>query len=202
MIHICDNFLSDPYYVRSIALKQKYVTEKFNYPGVRSFSVPAGIGEYILSYVKHITKDPSLIIAYQSFQSVTKDFGDGVFHSDYENNIICITYLSLDPPPNSGTEVCDSDHPPDRVSRSSCSNLQEAFHSDPHNLIKRYRYARVRRKLNSHYKPIMTAPNKFNRILIFNSHNFHRAQNFFGTSLEDSRLTLVTFLDAPEHQIR
>ena len=108
--------------------------------------------------------------------------------------------MSLDPPPNSGTEVCDSDHPPDRV--KPCSDIQEAFHSDPHNLIKRYRYARVRRKINSHYKPITTAPNKFNRILIFNSHNFHRAQNFFGTSLEDSRLTLVTFLDAPEKQIK
>ena len=39
MIHICDDFFKDPYKVRSIALKAKYVTEKFNYPGMRSFDV-------------------------------------------------------------------------------------------------------------------------------------------------------------------
>tara|TARA_Y100001963_G_scaffold107374_1_gene148446 strand:- start:48 stop:650 length:603 start_codon:yes stop_codon:yes gene_type:complete len=200
MIHICNDFFSDPYHVRSIALRQKYKTEKFNYPGVRSFNVPAGIGEYILSYVRHITKDPSLIIANQSFQSVTKEFSDGIYHQDREYDYLCIIYLSLDPPPNSGTEVCDSDHPSD--SFPNIGHIADAFHADPHNLITRYRYARIRRKLNSHYKPIMTAPNKFNRILIFNSHNFHRAQNFFGTSLGDSRLTLVTFLDSPEKQIR
>ena len=49
MIHICDDFFKDPYKVRSIALKAKYVTEKFNYPGMRSFDVPEEITEPFLT---------------------------------------------------------------------------------------------------------------------------------------------------------
>ena len=63
MIHICDNFFKDPYSVRSIALKEKYVTERFNYPGLRSFNVPKGIDDEILSYVCYITKNPSLTLS-------------------------------------------------------------------------------------------------------------------------------------------
>ena len=40
----------------------------------------------------------------------------------------------------------------------------------------------------------MKVPNKFNRGLIFPASNFHRAQNSFGTSIVNSRMTVVSFL--------
>ena len=53
MIHICDDFLTDPYTVRNHALKQKFITEEpFNYPGVRSSNIPSEIKDYISSYVR------------------------------------------------------------------------------------------------------------------------------------------------------
>ena len=103
--------------------------------------------------------------------------------------------MSINPPVNTGTEVCDSDQVPDTLNTSEVIHLKESFHNDPSNLIKRYRYARIRKKLNSYYNPIMKVPNKFNRIVMFPANYFHRAQNFFGTSIQTSRLTLVSFFD-------
>ena len=202
MMHVCDDFFNDPYHVRGIALKQKYITERFNYPGVRSFSVPDGIGDYILSYVKYILKKPFLKIHSQCFQSITKKFGYGIFHQDQEISddfriYTCINYLSLDTPLDSGTEVCDYDHPYDNLTIKHIGDrrhITTSFHSDPSNLIKRYRYGILKRKVNSFYKPIVKVPNKFNRFMFFPGGNIHRAQNFFGNSLKNSRLTIVSFI--------
>ena len=199
MIHICDNFFKDPYSVRSIALKEKYVTERFNYPGLRSFNVPKGIDDEILSYVCYITKNPSLTLSSSSFQSIMQEFGDGIFHKDPEYNYLCIIYLSLDLPLDSGTEICDCDHDSVHGGTKKINQIRDSFHKDPFNLIKRYRYGRIRKRINSYYKPHFICANKFNRCVIFPSTNSHRAQNFFGTSLENSRLTLVSFIS--EHQI-
>ena len=40
---------------------------------------------------------------------------------------------------------------------------------------------------------IRKVPNKFNRGIIFPAANFHRSQYSFGTSIENSRLTIVSF---------
>ena len=194
MIHVCDDFFEDVYEVRRIALRQKYLDSEYGYPGRRCLDVPEAIKNHITSYVRGIVQNPSLEIRDCSFQSVDKLFGDGVYHKD-EDTYIIIIYLSPDPPLDSGTEICDWDHAPDSIPPGLCTKLKESFIADPYNLIKRYRYARIRRKLNSHYKPIIKMPNKFNRSILFNSHNFHRAQNFFGISLATSRLTLVSFLN-------
>ena len=112
---------------------------------------------------------------------------------------ICIIYLSLDTHLNSGTEICDSDHVRGLEIFNSINpkvmKSRDLFHKDPSNLINRYRYGRMRKKVNSFYKPNIIAANKFNRCVIFPATNFHRAQNFFGTSLGNSRLTIVSFMD-------
>ena len=90
-----------------------------------------------------------------------------------------------------GLEIFNSINP--KVMKS-----RDLFHKDPSNLIKRDEYGRIRKEVNSFYKPNIIAANKFNRCVIFPATNFHRAQNFFGTSLENSRLTLVSFMDKDE----
>ena len=198
MIHICDNFFSDPYKVRSIAFKGKYICA-YNYPGLRSDNVPKEVNDEILSYIRYITKNSSLTINTSSFQSISQDYNEGIFHKDMGRTYICIIYLSLDPPLNSGTEICDSDHVRGLEIFNSINpkvmKSRDLFHKDPSNLINRYRYGRMRKKVNSFYKPNIIAANKFNRCVIFPATNFHRAQNFFGTSLGNSRLTKVSFMD-------
>ena len=200
MIHVCDNFFSDPYAVRNIALHEKYVTERFNYPGVRSYGIPESVKNNIFSKVKNITQNSNLKIGSTTFQSVKKEFGTGIYHKDHEN-YICIVYLSLDPPVNSGTEICDfgiegekDDMWPSSLDYERTYEIQLSYFKDPFNLIKRYRYARVRRKLNSYFTPTAIVANKFNRGLIFPCKNYHRSQNFFGSSIENSRLTIVSFM--------
>ena len=110
MIHICDNFFNDPYKIRSIAFKGKYKCA-INYPGVRSHTVPKKVKDEILSYGHYITKNSSLTIGHTpSFQSIPQEYDEGIFHKDPDHTYICIIHLSLDPPLNSGTEICDSDH--------------------------------------------------------------------------------------------
>ena len=198
MIHICDNFFSDPFKIRSIAFKGKYKCA-INYPGVRSHNVPKKVEDEILSYGHYITKNSSLTINTPSFQSIPQDYDEGIFHKDMDHTYICIIYLSSDPPLNSGTEICDSDHVRGLEIFNSTNpkviKSRDLFHKDPLNLIYRYRYGRIRKKVNSFYKSNIIAANKFNRCVIFPATNFHRAQNFFGTSLGNSRLTIVSFMD-------
>ena len=212
MIHLEDNFFEDPYSVRSSALKSKYSPAyDYTWPGYRSWDVPDDVSDQIRSRVRSVVGDSSLdfkhaqvnnnqsrVYPNSSFQYTTEEFGDGLFHHD-EDLYICIVYLSLDAPSDSGTEICDGDQGPayfldNSPSFSEVSQLKLSFIEDPSNLIKRYRYVRVRRRLNLLYTPIMKVPNKFNRGIIFPARYAHRAQNFFGTSIESARLTSVSFL--------
>ena len=193
MIYIEDNFFKDPYKIRKIALQQQY-SKPISYPGLRSDNITGWIDDYILSRIRGIVNDPTLKVRSTRFQYISEQFRDGIFHYD-SADYIGIVYLSINPPVNTGTEVCDLDQVPDTLDTPKVIRLKESFHKDPSNLIKRYRYARIRKKLNSYYNPIMKVPNKFNRIVMFPANYFHRAQNFFGTSIQTSRLTLVSFFD-------
>ena len=196
MIHIVDDFLADPFNLRSIALKKKYAPERYNYPGVRCREVPDSIVQHVLSQVRYYTKESAGELSNPAFHYVTKEFLSGNFHTD-AYKYICIVYLSLESPSDSGTEICDKDQEfREDVNNEKIFKIIKDFHKNPSDLIIRYNYARVKRKLLSFYKPIMKIPNKFNRGLIFPAWYFHRAQNFFGTSIEDSRLTLVSFVDS------
>ena len=194
MITILDNFFDDPFAIRNSALKQRYHCEGFNYPGLRSYGVSAGVADYIQSQVRHYTKDSSAIISSCTFHYITKEFKSGFFHKDKIAYGV-IVFLSLDAPPNTGTEICDSDHVLDSWDDKKVTKTLSDFHKDPHNLIKAYRYDRLNKKALSFYKPIIKVPNKFNRGIIFSGkRHFHRAQDFFGTSVENARLTLVSFI--------
>ena len=70
---------------------------------------------------------------------------------------------------------------------------KRSFYKDTSNRLNRYRYNNLRKKFMNKNKPIVKVPNKFNRMLLFDSPLFHRAQKFFGTSIGNSRLTFVTF---------
>ena len=192
MIIVKDNFFKDPYAVRSIALKQKYDNITSNYPGLRSFSVPDRIEDYILSQVKHFANDPYLVLQGASFQYVNQDYAEGIFHHD-ECQYTCVIYLTPNPPVDSGTEVCDLDQTEDNIWDNK-RQIRFDHYADPRNLIKRYKYGRILRKVNSHYRPILKLQNRFNRCVIFDGPAYHRAQKFFGTSVKDSRLTIAAFL--------
>ncbi len=202
MIYICDDFFSDPYSLRSFAIKQEYSIARANYPGFRSQSVPESVVKYIEDEAKNVTKNSLLKCTEISFQSVPKDYREGQYHYD-EELYVSVVFLSMDPPPNSGMEVYDSESkegsanmPPDYITESRYYNflsVKENFYKDTTNFLKGYKYARMTKRMNSYFDPSVKIPNKFNRFVIFNCRQWHRAQNFFGTSIGNSRLTLVSF---------
>ena len=86
------------------------------------------------------------------FHYMAKEFGDGIYHRD-PHKYICIIYLSLDAPLDSGTEVCGDDQVRDTLNTSAVIRRKESFHQDPFNWINRYRYDRVKNSqvLNAAY---------------------------------------------------
>ena len=224
MIIIQDNFLKDPYRVRAAALDQRFntITEeitrykvydkkenvyKFDeegfYPGCINNFVPDNIQKPILNQVRHLTGDDTLETTYTTFHYVTKEYGEGTFHYD-KNKYLSLIFLSLNTEPDSGTEVCDIDGLTghcDKVGSISqetwdkCDNARHEHVKDPKNFLKSWKYARLSKGINSNFDPIAIVPNVFNRLFLFDASLYHRQRNSFGTSIENSRLTLLSFFD-------
>ena len=211
MILVLDEFFKDPYDVRRIALqgKKNYILNDGRYPGLRWSSLPedphpefpSSIANYITAKVRYYAEESDLIFTETSFQYSTKEYRDGAFHHDAHgpNRYTCIIYLSLNAPSNSGTEVCDiglkEPHSKFYEHLYKVNPLiRRSFNTDPKNFLKMYRYDRMVKKWNSFFKPIIKVPNKFNRCILFDSSRYHRSQRMFGTSIENARLTSVTFL--------
>tara|TARA_B100000287_G_C20467402_1_gene715817 strand:- start:126 stop:734 length:609 start_codon:yes stop_codon:yes gene_type:complete len=200
MIHVVDNFFDDPYVIRKQALKLEYYSDREGrWPGMRSHNISKEIKNYIALKSQSITQNLHLKISDRqfncAFQFVTKDFREGIFHADDFCDYTCIIFLSPDSIDYSGTEVCDDDHPPLIVPRKMLERkVKENFYKDTKNFLKGYKYDRMRSKVNSFFDPIIKVPARFNRCLLFSGGNYHRAQKFYGKSIKDSRLTLVSFL--------
>ena len=209
MIFVFDNFFSDPWEVRRIALKQEYHTEDFNYPGIRTHQVPLWVNNYIKSSLEYHIKE-TLIPVESSFQIVSKDFNQGIYHRDGDgrdigHHYICIIYLSLDPPPYSGVKISDKTigkygQNDDEEGEGYCSlrdfNLSKSFYRNPKSFLNAYRYGRLVKSLNSYFDESSSEiQNFFNRCIMFEASRYHSAQKYFGTSKENSRLSCVSFLN-------
>tara|TARA_B100000287_G_scaffold122327_1_gene114173 strand:+ start:1010 stop:1630 length:621 start_codon:yes stop_codon:yes gene_type:complete len=205
MIHIEDNFFKDPYLVRNIALKAKYFSNTSNessWPGFRCEDVPDEIQNYIISAVRYYTKNSSLTFytpSKPSFQYILGNCKEGRFHRD-DTAYTCMIYLSIDAPDYSGTEICDDNSPSPLEGDDICdafdknANLKREFYRNPQDFLKAYKYGRILKKINSSFDPIIKVPNKFNRMILFPGYNHHRAQKYFGTSIENARLILISFI--------
>ena len=109
MIHVCDDFFKNPYAIRSIALKEKYSAEGFNNPGLGTRHMDGNISDYMESKVRYYTQNDSLELLRCSFRASTKDYKTGIYHHDGDDALYTvIVFLSLDPPPYSGTEISDA----------------------------------------------------------------------------------------------
>ena len=205
---VCDNFFSDPYSVRNVALKGEYFSndsDQTSWPGFRcNVLTTPGISylDYIISQARYYTKNPSLTVDpdQSSFQYVLGDAKEGSFHRDDRALYTCMIFLSIDPPDYSGTEICDYNSPAPRDGDAiidaldDTGSIKREFYKNPKDFLKAYKYARLLKRINSSFDPIIKVPNKFNRMILFPSNNHHRAQKYFGTSIENARLILISFI--------
>ena len=192
-MQIIDNFFDDPYKIRNIGLKGTYyINREFRWPGYR-WDPPEEFRKFYLDKVSSILNE-KLVLDYLHFQYIDKSWVCGMCHPDSPpHKYTCLTYLTPDPPSNSGTEVYEAGCP----KNANVNGItKETFYRSDRGIMKRWFYKRDMEKYNSAWNNPCIVANKFNRTLLFDSIRYHRAQNFFGNTIGDSRFTLIGFLSA------
>ena len=213
MLMVVDNFFSDPYKIRNMGLKGEYYpSPEFRWPGYRYSNLSEEFKKHYLDKVDSILNQ-ELNLDTLSFQYIDKSWLNGLCHTDYPPfKYTCLTFLNPKPLSNSGTEVylenppCgayagedDDDILTQYVIRRGAKekiktdNQKENYYGSSKNIIDRWVFNKFKKKYNSVWHDPCIISNRFNRTLIFDSALYHRAQNFFGNNVKDSRLTLIGF---------
>jgi len=207
MLRVIDDFLGDPYTFRNEGLKlynkeaKRSLNSKYkhsSWPGLRCY-VPDFLCKKYVSQVESIVDD-KLILRNAYFQWVDETWVSGTWHTDGEYYTI-MTFLNLDAPPNTGIQIADNTFKMSNGRKCSeyINNLEVdkiSFYRSSKNYYQRYRFKKKLDKFNSspYFKNACTVPNKFNRTVIFNRLELHRAQKFFGEG-KKARFTMIAFCD-------
>jgi hypothetical protein len=197
---VVDEFYEDPDLWREFALDQTFFKgDRGNWPGLRTdllhlinrdlFEVTLKKLLFVLKQYG-ITKVSSLETG---FQLIDETYGRGWVHDDDPSfQVAGIIYLNEDAPLNSGTslyEDCD-DFDGETYAKLFAEDVVNASPEERKQFIK-YRNEQV-----SHFTQTIEVGNVYNRCVIFDSRHWHSADNFFGNSTEDTRLTQVFFIKA------
>jgi hypothetical protein len=209
-ITVVDNFFKDPDKVREFALKQIFKTNKERidagqlilYPGSRTDALhEINTDLYFeftskLSSIFHNVQEQRVSWeVYAFFQLVPKNWNDGWIHVDGSDLSAGVLYLTPNAPLNSGTSIYK---PNSLFDTKRYEELQVTKNSFYHQNIKSNKYDEERTECNSMFDETIKINNLYNRCIMFNGNEYHGANTFFGSDSEDSRLTLVYFLNKIE----
>ena len=129
------------------------------------------------------------------FQSIGGLWGTGSAHHDHTSKYTVLTFLNLRYPSNSGIEIYNKTTTEDWNRASSFESTKVGFYLSSKNPIERFFFEKKLKLYNSHLKDPCIVSNKFNRTVIFSGSRMHRAQNFFGNNMSNSRLTMISFFE-------
>ena len=200
---IVDNFFKNPYDIRKKAI-ESLKSDSYqdpHWPGRRA-DVPKDIQQQIFSKAKSIINDkselPEELIFRSTFQYADKSYIVGYPHVDIESRYNCIVFLNTSAPFNTGTEVYSERYGNISGTKGYMLDIfrdtQVKYYNSNRTFVEQFFFKRKMNKLNSLFKDPCVISNKFNRAVIFDSLLVHRSQNYFGSSIKDSRLTISTFL--------
>ena len=194
MIKIIDNFFKDPYAVRNLAsstdLKYEHASNG-KWPGVRVEISGSQKIAYSRQYQKFF--DEPAEAQNMFFQSIGELWGTGSIHHDHESKYTVLTFLNLRYPSNSGIEIYNKRTTEDHRWAASFQSTKVGFYLSSKNPIERFFFEKKLKLYNSHFEDPCIVSNRFNRTVIFSGSRIHRAQNFFGNNLSNSRLTMISF---------
>jgi hypothetical protein len=208
-VTIIENFYENPDAVRQFALAQQYTFchEKLNlqyvYPGSRTkdlFDLDKQLHEKILkklvSVFHNAEYDTMRWAISTNFQSVTEEYKEGVIHTDQNTVFAGVVYLTPDAPLNSGTSLF----------RKSKLFDQQRYEDALAKNDAKFRAGDIAMDSNYHemFEEIVRVNNVYNTLIIYEGRHFHAANQFFGQSLETSRLSQVFFvnkIDAKKHSV-
>lgn len=193
---IIDDFFETPDMVRSFALQQEFFKgTRGHWPGVRSDFLDNISKELFDLVTFKILKVLPQFKKFEKFESTFhlsgKNYVRGWVHDDAPDlNVAGFIYLFPNPPKNSGTTFFEDTMP------VMGGQFLEAFQSDvsrmpddpPRDDLTKYRDEQL-----SWFKESLVVDNVYNRAIVFDPKTWHAANDFFGTTKEDTRLTLVYF---------
>lgn len=200
---IIDGFFSNPYEIRKYGLEvSQYLdidNKNIQYRGKRSECLSKihpilfdNINRKILSNFYDLENESISWKSEIKYQLTDKSFGNGWVHTDqYRPSLLTgIIYLNPDAPIECGTSLyrpknLAANQLHDKIKKEG--NMNEELRTSEY-------YSECRRENNQQFEKILTVNNLFNRLFIFDSHYFHCADQFFGQTDEESRLTLVIFM--------
>ena len=178
-IFVVDNFYSDPYAVREYALQQEFIADLRYYKGKRTqekFFVPGTkeVFESIIGSQINIWEEYGMNGVFQTCNAEDPL----VYHTDLQQ-WAGMVYLTPDAPFECGTSMYA--HKETRARHTSDPGIENAFAGGFYD--------------KSKFELVDTVGNVFNRLVIFNGKCIHSASQYFGQTVEDSRLFHMFFFD-------
>lgn len=196
---IIENFYENPDEIRQFALKQKftYCHEMKNidyvFPGCRTkdlFELDAQLYKKVcekLVSVFHNTKQDQMRWAItSSFQVVEEKFGRGVLHQDPNTIFAGILFLTPDAPLNAGTSLFrpNAQFNEERYDAALVQNDVNFRENKP-----------VSIEYHQMFDETIKLNNIYNTLILFNAQTYHAANEFFGDSLTNGRMTQTFFIN-------
>jgi hypothetical protein len=204
-VTIIENFYENPDEIRDFALSQKYTFchERENvdyvYPGSRTkdiFDLDAQLQALICKKLVSIFHNSEYDIMRwgisTNFQSVTEEYQEGVLHTDHNTIFAGVLYLSPNAPLDAGTSLY----------RKNSSFNEEKYKAALALNDKEFREGKIVMNTNHHtmFEEIVRVNNVYNTLVIYEGRHFHSANKFYGTTLKNSRLTQVFFVNKIDAQ--
>jgi hypothetical protein len=191
----CNLMVIDNFYTNAMATRDYILTQEFkvrgNYPGQRTISYAnIHLKEVIEGYIKHfagkITQWPmpsennqNNIDIYNGAYQYTTSRDVTWIHNDGWNNWAGVLYLTPDAPINSGTGIFrfkDGTRTVDECAMRGNKELLDEKSQD-----------------YTQWELVDKVGNIFNRLVLFNSKQYHASLDYFGTNKENGRLFQVFF---------
>lgn len=200
---VVDKFFETPDLIRDFALSQEYYkSDDGRWPGLRSDPLNEISPELFNTFCHKILK---IFFNFDytstnwnleaSFQKVPcqrpdniKNINDGWIHSDDDCFFSGVVYLNKNFPPNTGTSIYS---PIDEESLNFSVEEKCKFYLGKE--ITDEEYLTALTKNNNQFLETVKIENVFNRLIIFESGQYHGVPSFFSGTDED-RLTLVFFM--------
>ena len=199
-VTIVENFYENPDAIRKFALAQEFkfrheeTDVAYVYPGCRTkdlHSLDSALQEKVLKKlisVFHIHEHDHMRWAISSsFQSVSEEYKQGVIHIDTNTIFAGVLYLTPNAPLNSGTSLYRKNDKFDQEKyKRACEQNDEKFKAGQIIMDTEFHHM---------FDEVVRVNNVYNTLIIFEGDIFHAANDFFGTTLQDSRLAQVFFIN-------
>ena len=199
-VAVISNFYENPDAIRQFALAQKYTFRHeeagldYVYPGCRTqdlHALDASLQAMVLKKLVSVFHIPEHDLMRwsisSSFQSVSEIYKEGVIHTDSNTIFAGVLYLTPDAPLNSGTSLY----------RKNTSFNQERYQKALDQNDERFKSGEIVMNTDYHsmFDEVVRVNNVYNTLILYEGDIFHAANQFFGRTLEDSRLAQVFFVN-------